>query len=391
LSSWLGGLRKIAVDPAVIWSAGVFLGARLPLTGLGLVLWWLKLVPTTPDPMTRPYFGVPPIVEGAAGALLGVWQRFDAIHYVRIAAAGYSDAALSTFPPLYPILIRAAAYVTGGDAHLAALLVSNLACFLLLVVFHKLLVDENWPPPAARRAALYMLFFPTGFFLLVPYSESLFLLLCVISVRAARRGHWGWAGLAGLCAALARLQGLMLAPVLGLEVLRQSAWQPRRAGVRLLVALCPLIGVAAFVAWRAWVGLPSISAAKAASWSQVTAFPGQGVVLTVQRVLHGEAQAIEYVDLGTVLLMLVLGVVVVRRLPAIYGLYFWGNLLFNLTLLRAGQPLSGQARYSLTLFPAFMALVTLGRPAWLDRLALYPSTALWLFLAGQFALWGWVG
>jgi len=44
------------------------------------------------------------------------------------------------------------------------------------------------------------------------------------------------------------------------------------------------------------------------------------------------------------------------------------------------------------LFPAFFLLGWVGaRSPWLNRLILYPSLALWLFLSANFVLWGWSG
>ena len=49
-------------------------------------------------------------------------------------------------------------------------------------------------------------------------------------------------------------------------------------------------------------------------------------------------------------------------------------------------------RHTVELFPMFFLL---GRwaehGAWRNRLVVYPSVLLWLWLSGQFVLWGWVG
>jgi hypothetical protein len=66
-------------------------------------------------------------------------------------------------------------------------------------------------------------------------------------------------------------------------------------------------------------------------------------------------------------------------------------LLLNLSQVRIGQPLSGQARFSLTLIPAFLLMALLVRNNWQNRAIVYPSMILLMILAGQYVMWGWVG
>ena len=158
----------------------LFLIFRLLFTFLGLSLYLLGKVPLSADPITRPYFGIDPVVSGIPGALLGVWQRFDAINFQRIATFGYSDDALVAFLPLYPLITRVGSYIVNENILLSAVLVSNISCVLLLITLYKWLGEEGFSEDVTRRTLLYLLVFPTAFFLFVPYSESLFLLLAII-------------------------------------------------------------------------------------------------------------------------------------------------------------------------------------------------------------------
>jgi hypothetical protein len=391
ISAWYHRTRSFIKEPRIAWPLGVFLAARLFLSSLGYVLWLTGMVPTTPDPVTRPYFGVPPVVDGSTGIFLGVWQRFDAIHYLRIATGGYSALDLFAFPPLYPWLVRLIGSLLSGNMLLGAMVVSNAAGLLLLVVLHDLITGDDLGLDVAGRSLVYLVAFPTAFFLLVPYTESLFMLLCVIALREARRERWAVASLAAFSAALTRLAGLTLVLVLAVEMLRCADWDPRRLGIRAAFVLSPAVGLGGFLAWHLWSGVPSITELQRMFWNRFPAFPWQGIVLTFQRLANGDALLVECFDIAVILLMVGLGIIVVKRLPLSYGVFFWANLLFNLSQVRFGQPLSGQARFCLTLFPAFIVLAELGRsPRW-NRMILYPFVALWAFWAGQFILWGWVG
>jgi hypothetical protein len=113
--------------------------------------------------------------------------------------------------------------------------------------------------------------------------------------------------------------------------------------------------------------------------------------MTVQRMFTGDALLVEYFDMAVVFLMLGLGIVVVKRLPLIYGMFFWSGLLANLLQVRLDQPLAGQARYNLPLFPAFIVLAQFGRSARWNRMILVLCAGLWVFWASVFIMWGWVG
>ena len=63
--------------------------------------------------------------------------------------------------------------------------------------------------------------FPTSYFFLMPYTESLFFLLAVTAFWGARRGEWAVAATAAALAALTRSVGIVLAPALLVEALHQ--------------------------------------------------------------------------------------------------------------------------------------------------------------------------
>jgi hypothetical protein len=382
--------RSALTHPQFYWPAILLVGARMALVAQAFWLWNLGRVPTTPDVELRPYYGVTPVVEGIPAVLFGVWQRFDAIHYLRIASHGYSAPDLPVFPPLYPLLVRVAGIFFGGDYLLGALVVSSVASFLLISLFMKIVAEEGYQD-LTKRSAAYLFFFPTAFFLLAPYTESLFLLLALATFRETRRGRWAYASLAGLAAALTRLQGVLLTLVIATEMLRRRKWSLRQVGLPIVSALTPVLGYGFLTAWRLASGFSGITYLQSRYWHRVPTGPWVGILKTVDRICDGTALPIEHLDLGIVLMMLLIGVLVVRRLPAVYGVYFWSMMIFNLLQVRIGQPLSGQARFSVVLFPAFIVLAQLGGRAWVNRLVFYPSFLLWSFLAGQFMMWGWVG
>jgi len=369
----------------------ILLSARAILSLLGTTLVRAGLVPTTTDPLLRPYFGIDPVTQGLPGLFLGVWQRFDAIHYLRIASSGYSAIALSAYFPLYPFLVRIVGMAIGQNYLLASILVSNIAALLAIIVFYNLVIDETGDQGIAQRSTIHLVFFPTAFFLLAPYPESLALLFCLIAFREARHGRWSTAAVAGFACALTRSQGVLLTFAFIVEAFRQLRSSTRPSIQLALAVIAPVLGLTTFFAARWASGFPPLHTVIYDYWQRVTTLPFSSVLATFQRIFACDAMPIEYLDLLIVLVALALGVLVVKRLPLAYSAYYWSVILFNLSQNRLVQPISSQGRYALVLFPAFIVLGQLSASPLINRIILYLSFPLWLFLAGQFIMWGWVG
>jgi hypothetical protein len=392
------GIGRLPGSTAVRHALILFVVMRLAVSLWAIAALTFVPPPAEPDEFLRPYLGEPILNEGASGLLLGPWQRFDALHYLRIARQGYVEVADSVFPPLFPLAIRAAGtpfrllLPTGQANLLVAILMANMAMIAAFVLLYRVAAAELPEPAAATRTVIYLALFPTGFFWVAPYTESLFLLLALGSVWAARRGRFWLAGSLGLLAALTRLTGWGLVVPLAYEYARQRGlfgnW--RRLDGAALACLLPALGLVAFLGGRAWLGLPSIATIYRDFWHQTTSFPGLDVWRVVSRMVQGEAKFTFVFDLFCLLFLIATTILAFRRLGATYGLYSVMMLLFMLLPTSELKPLFSFSRYTLAFFPSFMVLGMAGRSPWINRLVLYPSFALYLYLSGQFFVWGWV-
>ncbi len=169
---------------------------------------------------------------GRMGTLLGCFAAWDGEWYAGIVRAGYSyDPGRHSnvaFYPLYPLLARAVAALSGMGAEAALLLVAHVALAAAFVLLY-LYVRERWPEEPAVVADYVLLafgLFPTSFFFRMTYSESLFMLLALLAFYGIVRG---WRPVAvGLVVGLStatRSVGLALLPPLILYT-----WQRWRAG-----------------------------------------------------------------------------------------------------------------------------------------------------------------
>jgi hypothetical protein len=388
-------LKSRAVRHAIV----LFVVARLLLSGWALLVQTMVPVPTTPDEVLRPYVGAPILHGGLAGQLVGPWQRFDTMRYLALARDGY-DAQNSVFPPLYPLAVRALGGLLGAISGwpvdtanlIAALIVGNLALIGALALFHRLIEEELWPADLPRTL-IYLLIFPTGFFLLAAYTESLFLFFTLGAFLAMKRERPLLAGSLGALAALTRLTGWGLVIPLAYLYLEQREWNWRRLDWPALGVLLPGVALLGFLLWRAQAGFPPLAEVYQSAWLQSTRFPGRDVITGLRSLVSGAGpRAGEFALLFDLfcLLLLVATTPAAFRIGRAYGLYNVVMLLFMLLPASDFKPVYSFSRYALVFFPTFMVLGQAGRNPWINRLILYPSIALYFYFSGQFFMWGWV-
>ncbi len=104
------------------------------------------------------------------------WVRWDAVHHLNLAMRGYFDISVSetVFYPMYAGLTRLTAILIGDQYILAGLIVSTLATFFTFY-FLKKVGDRVFSSSSGTWSAIVLAVYPLAFFLIAPYSESLFL------------------------------------------------------------------------------------------------------------------------------------------------------------------------------------------------------------------------
>jgi Gpi18-like mannosyltransferase len=388
LSRKLGSIaRDLALRRALI----VFLTMRLGLSLLAAIILWLHPIPRTPDERLRPYLGIAPITGGMAELLLGAWQRFDTLHYLKIATRGYSpDDGDNVFPPLYPLSIRVLGKAIGNNYLIAALSISNLAYLGTLILLYKL-TEQELDEKTARRSMWYISIFPTAFFLLAVYTEAPFLLFTIAALYCARKGKWTLAGIMALLASLTRLQGCILCFPLAYEYLEQRDFRLRNLTWNALSVFLAPAGLVSFVLFRHFKGYPPLGETYEVYWASTATFPWESLARAIRTFLAGQSAPADILDLISVCFFTFLAVIAWRRLPRIYAIYMATTILFLLSRTSAVHPLLGMSRFVLSLFPAFTLLAVAGQNSLINRLIVYPSVILLIYLTGQFVMWGWVG
>ncbi|TKJ31115.1 MAG: hypothetical protein CEE40_02340 [Chloroflexi bacterium B3_Chlor] len=383
--------KKAVSDPALRYAMLLFVAMRI------LISLWAALVlatthaPTSPDEVLRPYQGMEPISGGPAELFLGVWQRFDTLWFLRIASQGYApDDGSTVYFPLYPLLIRILGKALLGNYLLAALLISNLAYIGALFYMYKL-TETQLGKAAARRSVTYLAIFPTAFFFLAAYTESLFLLLTLAGFHYAQSKRWWLAGFFGFLSSLTRLQGMVLLVPLLYMYLRDRKFSLAKLRPNLLGLILIPVGAAMFLAYQHLVigSAPLLNTYQMQLYAQFV-WPWDNIIATCQKIWSAQGTFINALNLGMTCLFFAMTVVSLRKLSMEYGIYMAVTMFVLLLRRTTLQPLVSMSRYVLVLFPAFMIWGRWGRKPRVQRFLLYPSVALLLYLSGQFAMWGWV-
>jgi len=345
----------------------------------------------------------PPQVQSHAPPL----ARYDSGWYLTILERGYGPTpapgqqSAHAFFPLYPFLARGVRALLPVNGFWAGQILSVLCFFgagLLLAAERRHRLGDA----GSRHALLFLLLYPTAFFLVSMYSESLFLLLALAAFREARRDRPATAALLGLLAGGSRLPALALALPLAIEAFAaargEQADLPARSDRRalrraLFVGLAPVAGVLLWVFGAGWAaGEPGLYFRVQEAWHR-GASPIAGVKHFVEglpsRIARGDARdhPAFLLDYAHLLLFAAIAVYQTRRRLFSDAAWTAGALLLPIASgISASLP-----RYVLVVYPAFYALAEFfgGRPR--IRLAWWILSGL-LLAAGEaaFVHWRWV-
>ena len=305
------------------------------------------------------------------------WFGWDTISYLKIAILGYANDATIAFMPLYPILIRLFASPLSGNYLLGALVISTVCAVVTVILMYEL-VRKYYPDEIAWRTVLFFMVFPTFFFLLAGYTESLFLLFVLATWLLAWKRHWLWAGIFAGLATLTRLQGVILSAVLFwmmvMSHVEQRAADPlsqirqalefaksllrKRLNIPgmfswLSIIIPPMVAIL-YQTWLKSAGSGTISGALRTYWKLETVAPWTGFLLFLQRLPTRHFNYMDWIDLTLLIVVLAAAILSLRRLDPAFSIYVWLTLAVLFTRGTPPHLLASYSRYFLGLFPLFI-------------------------------------
>ncbi len=371
-----------------------------------------------PQGLTHPFHAA------VLNRLLAPSARFDSVWYLGIAQHGYFTTQARAFFPLYPLVIKLVDNVVNEP--LIAGLAISLVCFTgsLVLLYRLALLDVG--PRAAQLSVWLLALFPMSLYFSAVYTESLFTLLSIWSIYAARRERWLLAGVMAALASAARSDGFVLIIPLAWIYL----WGPRpgvprgdvdgRSPLGLLrrarpsiawVGLAPL-GLIAYLAWSAARGAGFSAPFHAASfywgrsfqgpfseiWTAMSKFPADvGHLLSGQHVvLYDNDDPLNWtwdnvIDVLWLIPLIAALVACWRKLPKAYFMYTLAIIVASASNPSPLEPMMSFARYVMPAFPLFVgsAAVLVDRPR-AKWVALGASGLLLAFFSAVWAIWAWV-
>jgi hypothetical protein len=384
--------------------------AALGTVGLRLITEWIGLVSQ---------FGVnfPHDVARHPSLLSQVWGHWDAGYYLSIAQFGYAGRVVGhgqvahaiAFAPLYPWGIRVTHAITPFNWLASAELFSAVSLFVALAALHRL-ASLHGGGDVGGASVMMLLAFPTAFFLLAPYPESLALALVALALVAARSGRWMLAGVMAAGATMTKYYLVIIVVALCVAVVhahheradgraggRAGGFGPDDRAGALARVVAPTVVV--LVGWMVFqqihLGNPlAFAQAQSAEWHRHLGAPWTLAYRTASDLVHWRfldtsvASVTELFDAVTVVLLAVATVIAYRRLDRSYGVLLglgWCVFTFQTFLL-------GVTREALVLAPMFVVLGAWVAPRrWLERVLLVLFIPCGYFLIQRFVTGAFAG
>jgi hypothetical protein len=318
-----------------------------------------------------------PAPHGLHYALIGIWERFDTLWFLRISEHGYDRPMAVIFYPLYPASIRLVSYAM--PAMVAALLVSTVAAFFFF--WGLLRLAAGLSETGRLRVLLLVCVWPTSFVLFAVYAESLTIALVLWAVIFGREARWEAATACGLLAGLARPSGVLV--FIPLAVLALRSRQVRS----LVVALTPL-GLLSYWRWLRWTGRLSVVEAYRLHQGMTMVPPWKGLAEAVHLIVTNH-DGLLAIKLGLVILVAIICLRRdVRTRLRIEDRAFALAVILQM-LMYTGRPLLGAMRYALLLYPAFLAMGSYAERWNGKQLTFYLSALGFLNLVWMWAFLSW--
>lgn len=280
------------------------------------------------------------------------WVQWDGPHYIDLAKNWYTSFGQQSlwivFYPLYPILIKILAIIT-SDFLVSAILVSLLfSLFTSIILFELTILDFD--RKTALLAVWFLNIYPTSYFLQASYTESLFLFVSMASIYFFRRNLFKASGFFGALSTLTRINGILLLPVFLMEKgLRKNLIALILTPVGFLIYL--LINYLTFnEPFHFFKPLSSY-------WHKHFDFPWNGITNGLNFISNYKDEVfITYTfEFITIFFILLLTIFIFLKIRRSYGVY----MLLNLLLFTSTSFILSVPRYSLILFPIFIALATI--------------------------------
>lgn len=336
----------------------------------------LKVIPDKAFPWINPaYFTVQ-----RDWNIINIHNRWDSAWFIDAAQNGYHMRGENTFSnvvffPLYPFAMKLVSLMTGGDFVLAGWIVSSFFLFAAVVIFTRFVqefhmdIDPFWP-------VLFLLVFPTSFFLNTVYSESMFLFLSITTFYFALKKQFWKAALFAALASATRLAGVFLLAPLVVEFIQSKGWRALLSRDMLPLLLAPG-GAFAFFLFHLYRFGDFFLYLKVESW---WGRDFSDNVDGIDEILTHSGISNWIIEWSFALFAFAAAILVLWKFRRSYGIY----MLLSLSIAFTSGGTFGIGRYAMVLFPIYIFAATIPsmhvKAAWLLTSTLFLSLDIVLFV-----------
>jgi len=284
------------------------------------------------------------------------WVRWDGPHYVDIAKNWYQTvgdpANFIVFYPLYPILIKVTSFFT-NNFNLSALVVSFVCSIASSILLYEL-TKVDFGGKVALLAVWFLNIFPTAYFLQAAYTESLFLMLSLLSIYLYRKNQ-AFAGIPGFFASFTRFNGILLIPLFLVETFRPNI-NLKKMKFFFIISLLTVTGSITYFLINLLVfgELFYFTNPLTNHWFKKLEWPWIGINSLINFIPFRQ-DSDYYIFIGELIAIIFATILMIYTLIKIrlsYGVY----MLLNLLLFTSTSFIMSTPRYLLILFPIYIAL-----------------------------------
>lgn len=369
---------------AILWGSAVAIIHRLILQLWATLAWSLlgqPLYGSAYDLQASYGASMLPPLEGMSDLIFGIWRRWDAVHYLRLAQDSYSSANIniSVFPPLAPLGFSAINSILPFGIDFAAMFFNTLMFVLALIFLFRICEVHFMSTSLARWSVCLYAMMPLSYVFVAPMAEPVYLAMTLACIYFALQRQWLACALCGFLAAAARSQGAILLCFVGLILLwkewdSEIDWANNIINVvkkSFILVLIPF-GFIAFLIFRNNLGLPDLNELYYANWNTLFVDPLTGLWINLRWFVVNLPDSLARADIFILIGVLVLTpLLIVRKqhrniifigYTVVYLCLFLSvisnyevnpNMAFTVSL----------GRYCLTLFPLAILLADMIRTA----------------------------
>lgn len=247
--------------------------------------------------------------------------QWDGGHYLSIAKYGYQISEETAFFPLYPLFIKFLSLLYKNE-FFWGLIVSNASLLIFLYFFFKIVKKKcSWS--VAYNTLISFLVFPTAFFTTIYYSESLFLLMVILTFYFLESKKFHLSALFISLAGLTRIVGAGLILSIFYKYFSSIDFRVKKINVKIIYPLLSTFGILGYCLYLlSKTGDPFSFLNVQTMWGRSVSDPMSTLLSYIWTFLSGDARPFtDYLDFFLTAAFLAILITGVKKIPSSWWIF----------------------------------------------------------------------